>query len=177
MRDMKRRGPRTSQQSSNGQALVEFALIAPLFFLLMFAVIQFGFLMGGQIGFTNGVRETARYASTIPTATTTQVRNELVNNQLPKAIPGYRSANLVGGSTTVSYCYYPNPNNTASFPSYSERVIVTAVYRHPLFVPIVSAIIDRIDGIGDNALSATAREEMRVENPRITSIPGGAATC
>jgi Flp pilus assembly protein TadG len=166
---------RTSRQSAEGQALVEFALIAPLFFLLMFAVIQFGFLMGGQIGFTNGVRETARYASTIPNAPTSAVLTELVTNQLPKAIPGYRLANL--GSTTVTYCYYPNPNNTPAFPSYSERVIVTAVYRHPLFVPIVSAIIDRIDGVGDNALSATAREEMRVENPRITSIPGGAATC
>ena len=166
------------RERRRGQALTEFALIAPLFFLLLFAVIQFGFLMGGQIGFTNGVRETARYASTLPNATTTQVRNELINNQLPKAIPGFRSANIVAGSTTVSYCYYPNPNNVpGSFPSFSERVIVTAVYRHPLFVPLVSNILDGIDGTNDSALTASVREEMRVENPRITSIPAGAATC
>ncbi len=161
-----------------GQALTEFALIAPLFFLLLFAVIQLGFLMGGQVGFTNGVREAARYAATVPTATAAQVRAELVNNQLPKAIPGYRSANLVAASTTVTYCYYPNPNNVAgTYPSFSLRVIVTAVYRHPLFVPLVSNILDFIDGSADSALTATAREEMRVENPRLTSAPSGVLPC
>jgi Flp pilus assembly protein TadG len=164
--------------TQRGQALTEFALIAPLFFLLMFAVIQLGFLMGGQIGLTNGVRETARYAATVPTATAAQVRTELTTRQLPKAIPGFRSGNLVGGSTTVSYCYYPNPNNVAgTYPSFSLKVIVTAVYRHPLFVPLISNIIDVFDGSNDSALTATAREEMRVENPRITSIPTGGIAC
>src|SRR6478672_12933694 len=92
---------RRRDRCERGQAMTEFALIAPLFFLLLFAVIQLGFLMGGQVGFTNGVREAARYAATVPNATAAQVRAELVNKQLPKAIPGYRSANLVGASTTV----------------------------------------------------------------------------
>lgn len=164
--------------AERGQALVEFALIAPLFFLLLFAVIQFGFLMGGQVGLTNAVRETARYAATIPNATAVQSRAELVNRQLPKAVLGYRTANLVSGSTTVAYCYYPNPNNVAgTYPSFSLRVIVTAVYRHPLFVPLVGNVIDGIDGTSDNALTATVREEMRVENPRITAIPSGGTSC
>ena len=177
MLDMRLRGRPASRRAERGQSLVEFALIAPLLFLLLFGVIQFGFLMGGQIGLTNGVRETARYAATVPTATTVQVRNELLNSQLPKAVPGFRGGNIVAGSTTVSYCWYTNPNNTVSFPSWSERVIVTATYRHPLFVPLISNIIDRIDGSADNALTATAREEMRVENPRITAKPAGATTC
>lgn len=158
--------------------MVEFALIAPLFFLLLFGVIQFGFLMGGHVALTNGVRETARYATTIPNATATQVRTELLTNQLPKAVPGFRSGNIVAASTTVVYCYYPNPNHVAgTYPSYSLRVRVTATYRHPLFVPLVSNIVDGIDGVSDNALTATVREEMRVENPRITSLPSGATTC
>jgi Flp pilus assembly protein TadG len=166
------------RRGAEGQGLVEFALIAPLFFLLLFSVIQFGFLLGGQIGLTNGVRETARYASTLPTATTAQVRSELLNNQLPKAVPGFRTPNIVAGSTTVSYCYYPNPNhNSSTFPSFSLRVIVTATYRHPLFVPLVSNIVDAMDGSADSAMTATAREEMRVENPRITAVPSGASTC
>jgi Flp pilus assembly protein TadG len=168
---------RRRDRMERGQALTEFALIAPLFFLLLFAVIQLGFLMGGQIGLTNGVRETARYAATVPTATGAQVRTELLTRQLPKAIPGFRSGNIVGGSTTVSYCYYRNPNDTVSFPSFSLKVIVTAVYRHPLFVPLISNIIDVFDGSNDSALTATAREEMRVENPRITSIPTGGIAC
>lgn len=170
--------PRQSRDGERGQSLVEFALIAPLLFLLLFAVIQFGFLMGGQIGLTNGVRETARYAATLPNATTAQVRTELLTKQLPKAVPGFRGGNIVAASTTVTYCWYPNPNNVAgTFPSFSKRVIVTAVYRHPLFVPLVSNIIDRIDGTNDSALTATVREEMRFENPRVTAIPSGATTC
>lgn len=173
---MKTVGARRSRDRSDGQALTEFALIAPLLFLLLFAVIQLGFLLGGQIGFTNGVRETARYASTQPTpnnstAMEAQVRTELLTKQLPKAIPGFRSANIV--SATVTYCYYPNPNNTLSYPSYSRRVTVTAVYRHSLFVPLISNILDGMDGFNDSGLRATVKEEMRVENPRITSFPAG----
>lgn len=168
---------RQRPRRERGQALTEFALIAPLLFLLLFSVIQLGFLMAGQIGFTNGVRETARYAATIPNATAASVRTELLTKQLPKAIPGFRNGNIVAGSTTVSYCYYTNPNNTASYPSYSLRVIVSAVYRHPLFVPLISNILDGIDGSNDSALTASVREEMRVENPRITSIPTGGSAC
>ena len=165
-----------SKEQSRGQALTEFALIAPLFFLLLFAVIQLGFLLGGQVGFTNGVRETARYASTQPTpndptAMQLLVRDELLTKQLPKAIPGFRSGNII--SATVSYCYYANPNNTLAYPSYSRRVTVTAVYRHTLFVPLISNILDGMDGFNDGGLRATVKEEMRVENPRITSFPAG----
>ena len=178
MRNLMTHRRRQSARGTRGQAMTEFALIAPLFFLLLFSVIQLGFLLGGQVGFTNGVRETARYASTQPTATTAQIRTELLTKQLPKAIPGFRSGNIVAANTTVTICYYPNPNNVVgTFPSFSERVIVSAQYRHPLFVPLVSNILDAIDGSSDSALTASVREEMRVENPRITSIPAGAATC
>ncbi|HEX5590155.1 MAG TPA: TadE family protein, partial [Candidatus Limnocylindrales bacterium] len=55
---------------SRGQALPEFALVAPLFFLLLFGVIQMGILFGGHIGLTNAAREVARYASTVPVGQT-----------------------------------------------------------------------------------------------------------
>ena len=66
-------GTRDRRSWARGQAVPEFALVAPLLFLILFAIIQFGFTLGGQIGFTNGVREAARYASTVPKATTAQV--------------------------------------------------------------------------------------------------------
>ena len=168
----------TRRRAERGQALTEFALIAPLFFLMLFGIIQFGFLLAGQIALNNAVRETARYAVTIGNATAAAVRTELVTRQLPKAIPGFRSGNLVNGSTTVNYCYYTNPNNVpGSFPSYSLKVIVTATYRHPLFIPLVGNVVDGLDGTSDGSLTATAREEMRVESLRLTSIPTGGAAC
>lgn len=48
-------------KSEKGQALVEFALILPIFLLLIVAVIDFGWNFMGQIQVTNGVREAARY--------------------------------------------------------------------------------------------------------------------
>lgn len=156
--------------------MTEFALITPVLLLILFGIIQFGFLLGGQIGMTNGVREAARYASTIPNATAAQVKNELQTRSLPRAIPGYNAANFDVAASSVSYCSYKNPNWTVTAPSYSIKVRVTAVYKHPLFVPLVNLIVDAIDGTTDGKLKASATEEMRVENPRLTT-DGGLPAC
>src|ERR1035441_146049 len=51
-------------RSSRGQALVEFTLVAMIFFLLAFAVIDFSWLLFNQMSMQDAVREAARYAST-----------------------------------------------------------------------------------------------------------------
>jgi Flp pilus assembly protein TadG len=162
--------------SERGQAVPEFALVAPILFLILFAIIQFGFTLSGQIGFTNGVREAARYASTVPNASAASVEAELRSRSLPKSIPGFSDANFDGPATVVSYCAYTNPNHTASTPSYSIKVRVTATYKHSLFLPLVSEIVDRVDGTIDGRLTATVTEEMRIENPRLTTA-GGLSAC
>ncbi len=151
----------------------EFALVAPLLFLILFAIIQFGFTLGGQIGFTNGVREAARYASTLPKATAAQVVDELRFRSLPKAIPGFTDANFDGAATVVTYCAFENPNHIeTSAPSYSIKVRITAVYNHSLIVPLVNVIVDAVDGTPDGKLTAVVTEEMRVENPPLTARGG-----
>jgi len=51
-----------SSRRSRGQALVEFAFVAPMFFLLLFAIIDFGrYVYYVQI-LNNAAREGARYA-------------------------------------------------------------------------------------------------------------------
>jgi hypothetical protein len=44
-----------SRRRRNGQALVEFALVAPVMFALMFAVFEVGFLMVGVMRAQNGI--------------------------------------------------------------------------------------------------------------------------
>ena len=46
-----------------GAAAVEFALIAPLFFILLFAIIDFGALLQNKITLTNAARVGARFGS------------------------------------------------------------------------------------------------------------------
>ena len=50
--------------SLRGQAMVEFVLVAPLYFLLTFAVIDFGRMFFVQMNVQQAVQEAARYAST-----------------------------------------------------------------------------------------------------------------
>src|SRR5688500_11769840 len=57
---------RSRDHASRGQAMAEFALILPIALLILFGIIQFGFLFASQIGMVNALRETARFASTSP---------------------------------------------------------------------------------------------------------------
>jgi Flp pilus assembly protein TadG len=50
-------------RDERGQALVEFALVLPVFALLLFAVIQFGIVFNNYITLTDAVRTGARTAA------------------------------------------------------------------------------------------------------------------
>jgi len=52
---------RTIIKDQNGASAVEFALIMPLLFLLLFGIIEFGLLLFNQHIITNASREGARY--------------------------------------------------------------------------------------------------------------------
>jgi hypothetical protein len=53
---------RASRRASIGQALAEFALVAPIFFLLLFAIIEGGRFILFYEALNNATREGARYA-------------------------------------------------------------------------------------------------------------------
>ena len=149
-----------------GQALTEFALVVPLFFLLIFGVIQMGIIFGGQIALGNAAREVARYASTAPVNSSAQAVTQ-ANAVLKRSIPAYSGSSVVN----VTYCYYPNPTTPMT---YSYKVSVAISYGHTLFVPLVGAVIDPIDGVSDNKFTVGVREEMRVETQPIKN-PSGTA--
>jgi hypothetical protein len=49
-------------------------------------------------------------------------------------------------------------------------------YRHPLFLPIVDLILDGIDGVTDQSLTASTSTEFHVEQPGDNSVGiGGVA--
>jgi len=58
---------------------------------------------------------------------------------------------------------------------------VVVQYRHPLFIPLISGIIDGFDGANDNAYRLGSSAEIRVANPPLTSAGGiggtGSPTC
>ena len=50
-----------SLKNERGGSLIEFVLIAPLLFLILFGIIEFGLIMYNQAVITNASREGARY--------------------------------------------------------------------------------------------------------------------
>jgi Flp pilus assembly protein TadG len=173
---------RARRGRDRGQALTEFALIAPILFLLLFGVLQLGLLFAGQNGLVNGVRDAARRAVTwrvndasltdagIRTAVCTAVEDTLTA-KLSGALPGFTAARL---TDTISYHWEMNPGPAPTSPddasNYFLYVDVQASYAHPLYVPLVSIFFDALDGSLDNSFTLSASEEMRVENP---SLPQG----
>jgi Flp pilus assembly protein TadG len=170
-------GPLKSRDGSRGQALVEFALVlVPLMFILG-AIIQFAFVLGGQIGVTNAVREAARNAAAMETytaalATTnghaTYVQLTGGTGLLSRNVQAYQVSQLVtSGSPITEVCYttYTDPAGTTQV-----KVKVEAYYRHRLFIPIVAGILDGLDGVNDGTLRVGASEEIRVENAP-TNLP------
>jgi len=70
---------RRGQRIRDGQALTEFALVAPLFFMIFFGIIVFGMAIFYQQQVTNAAREGARFAA-IHSAT---ARCPTVSNRAP----------------------------------------------------------------------------------------------
>ncbi len=175
-----RRG-RSSRAHAKAQGLVEFAIVLPILALLILGIIQFSFIFAAQIGVTNAVREAARVAAiTTPTATDPQAAiagpliyarlTNTTNGLLKQNVFAFNSANIVtSGVADTQVCY--RDTAAAADGEFTVFVKVEAGYRHPLFIPLLSGLLDGIDGVSDGGLRIGAAEEMRVENEPITSAP------
>jgi Flp pilus assembly protein TadG len=100
---------RSCRRNRRGAAVVEFAIVAPVFFLLVFGMIEYGRMVMVQQVITNASREGARVA-VLDGATKSDVETK-VGNYLS-------SAKISGQTTTV------DPNNPSS-AGYGAPVTVT----------------------------------------------------
>jgi Flp pilus assembly protein TadG len=162
---------RRSAPGDRGQALTEFALVAPIFFLLVFAVIELGILFGGQNGLVSSARELARYAAPYrvktavdATAVCSDTRlSTTLTRWMAGSIPGYTAGNV--GVRQVTYSWIANPDNV----TYHVQLEIHVSYRFPLHVPLVGGLLDGADGVSDNRFLLDAREQMRIENEDLTA--------
>jgi Flp pilus assembly pilin Flp len=125
---------RSCRRNRRGAAAVEFAVVAPLFFLLVFGMIEFGRMVMIQQVLTNASREGARVA-VLDGATTADVQTAVDNYMV--------SASVQGATLSVN----PDPPSSAG---YGEAVTV-----------VVSVPFDQVSWlpspmfIGGHTLSAT----------------------
>ena len=151
---------------AEGQSLVEFALVLTPLFLILLAIVQFGFIFNAYITITNATREAAREASIyIFDRTLTEAQNDAARNaEIRTTFQG--SLNLLSpnapyftttGTWTQSGDTYTNGDLTVTYvlpgdmtdsePRTGQTVTVQARYHQDLLIPFISALLPK-DGNG-----------------------------
>jgi Flp pilus assembly protein TadG len=134
------------RRPERGQALVELAVVVPIFFILVFGIVDFSLGLKAWIAITNSAREGARYAA-VTCATdsynVTSVKNRAVAT----------SGNLLTvADVTVTNC----PGDS------SESVVVTTEYDYDLVTPL-GGLMSIFGGGMPNTISISSSSNMRLE--------------
>lgn len=125
-------------RGEDGQAMVEFALILPIFLLILCGIIDFGWLFYNQLSLNNACREGARYAvvntaegngtqaiiNHIENATTTVFANDGVRIDVEYTTPSDPTAGDVTVSMEADISFFTPVLSTVLG---SERTITSTV--------------------------------------------------
>lgn len=112
--------------AGKGASLIEFALILPLLLVVLFGIIEFGFILYDKVMITNAVREGARYGvvARVPRHTEAEIEDQ---------VNSYCSTYLVSFGSAV------DPQVNVTFPAskiFGEDLVVNVTYSYDfLFVP------------------------------------------
>ncbi len=125
--------------SQRGQALVEFALVSPMLFLMMLGILEFGFMFQHDVAITNAARSGARWAATHPTAwsNASAAPSNSIEGQVQYAggtssIPNDDSHLVInylvpgGGSPTVCGHYSASSGSFVANSGYTQGTCVVA---------------------------------------------------
>jgi Flp pilus assembly protein TadG len=160
-----RPAPRRPASSERGQSLVEFSLVLMPLFLVLLAIIQFGFIFNTYVTMTNAARDAARlgtiaeYDRTITKDQNDLARNESIKaavtgsmNLLSKASPQFTT----GSTWTKSGLVYTNGDLVITYvvPSgvtdsdsrIAEQLTVRATYHQDLIIPLIAALLPKDAG-------------------------------
>ncbi len=130
----------------DGQSLVEFVLVLPIFLLVLFAIVDFGMAFHAWITVTNSAREGARLGSVHGSAAAIQQRVRNTASALDQA-------NL---TVTVT-----NADDQGGQPG--ESVVVDVSYDYSLITPLADLLQLVSGGFIPNTLTLDSVGDMRLE--------------
>lgn len=149
----------SGKSHERGQALLEFALLAPLVIFFLLAMVDFGIAVNRRVVLDHAAREGARFASVGGHA--------LSNGGTPATVGEIVDYTMAQGQSvpqSVNVCYEDaNDNGTTGDVGDSVRVTVHYTYD---FVTGFTSIIDSDLGSIDMNPSASARVERAIQNPQ-----------
>jgi Flp pilus assembly protein TadG len=152
---------RQRRPRDRGQSLVEFALLIPIFLILVFGIIDFGLGLRAYISLTQSTREGARFASIgNPAGTFSTGGSGECNGTTTSTVVG-RVCRTMNGldltdvqSVTVTY---PNGNSPG------ESVRVSASYEYEYITPVRRLVTFFSGGSLPSFLTLSSSTEMRLE--------------
>ena len=125
------------RNNEEGQTLVEFALVAPILFLILFGIVQYGIAFKHSIALTDAVRSGARQAT--------------VSRNAPDPVAATKTAVLKAGSDLDS----SKLNVTVTAPPWQPGATVTVTATYPYSINILGIVV----ASGDLHSSTTERVE------------------
>ncbi len=135
------------EKGEKGQALVEFALLVPIFLILMFAIVDFGMGFHSWITVTNSAREGARYGavqhSTAEIEERVKATADLINEDAKMTVTVTNAADNGGDP--------------------GESVVVKVDYDYDLITPLASLVAFLSGDILGPTLTLSSTAEMRLE--------------
>lgn len=146
-------------RSQSGSAIIEFALIAPVFFLLLFAIMEVGIIFFAQSTLQHGAEDVARMVRTgqVQSAALSQgaMKNKLCASIAP-LIPcdGNLYLDVQAFSNFGSMQYTPpldQNGNVKGMNNYKpgnacDVVLVRAFYAWPVFTPVLTPFLKNMSG-------------------------------
>jgi Flp pilus assembly protein TadG len=146
------RAVKAPRRRSRGQALVEFAIVLPVFLLVLSGVLDFGFLLYGRMTAINAIKEVAQCGSTGQCTVDSKGNSISWSAMQAKAItlatadgltvtPTFTCEAQVGSAPTITWTTCnPAPGTLMSAlggPVPGDAVLVTATYQYQTFFPLL----------------------------------------
>lgn len=135
---------------SRGQSLTEFAIVFPIFMLLLGGIIQFGIIFWGQNTLTQVVRDTGRWAATQQQCTDPEPIIATANQiAAQSSLIGYAAGSWTSTDVTVGWTGTPCPPTSNQEVAW---VTISVIHQVPIFFPWIP---------GNGSISSTT--EFRME--------------
>lgn len=153
---------RTVRGREEGQSLTEFALILPIFLILVFGIIDFGMGLRAYITVAQATREGARYgivgnqAGSFPADCNGSTQNSIVG-KVCTTMDGLNLANVQTVETTCPTTSSTPPCNPG------DPVRVRAEYRYQYITPVRAIVNVLSGGAMPSYITVTSTTTMRQE--------------
>ena len=146
--------PERLRRGSRGQTLIEFVLVAPLMFLFLFSIVDFGIAIDHRLALQHAVREGARYAAVHTDEAA--IKQQTVDQAQGMIVPG-----------DVDVCYVDFDGDAVyGEPGDGVRVQATFTWDFPILGEIFAAF-----GTGAPAIEMTPSGTARLERSVTGAVP------